>query len=252
MKKPNEENLNLNSLSGDALLYNVLPKFFMELMHKYFRLEIEGLDHIPRKGGGIITPNHSGYTGMDAMLLSHEIRKNRNRTPRVLTHHLWFLTQTTSIPAKRLGFIEATTKNGLKYLNAGDLIVLFPEGEYGNFKPTSEAYVLQEFRRGFVRMALKTQSPIIPTLVIGAEEAHINLSQLKFSKYLRGLILPLPLNIIPLPSRWKIRFLEPIELPYKPDKADDVDLVHEIASDIQERMQAELNREVLHRDSVFL
>ena len=68
------------------------------------------------------------------------------------------------------------------------MIILFPEGEKGNFKPSRKSYELQEFKRGFVRMALETQSPIIPTLVIGAEETHINLSQLKLPKY--RVILP--------------------------------------------------------------
>jgi len=103
----------------------------------------------------------------------------------VLTHHLWFLTKTTAIPANKLGFIEATSENGLKALKKNQLVVLFPEGEYGNFKPSSKAYQLQEFKRGFIRMALATNSPIIPTLILGAEETHVNLSRLKLTKFLR-------------------------------------------------------------------
>lgn len=169
----------------------------------------------------------------------------------MLTHHLWFLTKTTAVPAEKLGFIEASTKNGLKYLEKDQLVVLFPEGENGNFKPTSKAYKLQEFKRGFVRMALKTQSPVIPSLVIGAEETHINLRKLRFSKYLYGLVLPLPLNILPLPVKWKIKIFDPIELPYGPEAADDKELVHEICNDIQEQMQEALNNELKKRKSLF-
>ena len=112
-------------------------------------------------------------------------------------------------------------------------------------------YRLQEFKRGFVRMALKTKSPIIPVVIVGAEETHINLSQLKFTKFLRGLVIPLPLNVVPLPARWRIRFLSPIDLPYKPEAADDDEVVHEICSDIQERMQKALRQEINKRDSVY-
>lgn len=185
------------------------------------------------------------------MVLSHTIQRETGRTARLLAHYFWFLSDTTAIPAAKMGFTEATFENGLAALKKHNLIVLFPEGEKGNFKPTSQMYQLQEFKRGFVRMALMTGSPIIPTLVLGAEETHINLNQVKLTKFLRGLVIPLPLNIIPLPAKWKIIFLEPINLPYRPEAADDTELVHEIASEIQEKMQVELRREIRQRGSAF-
>jgi 1-acyl-sn-glycerol-3-phosphate acyltransferase len=250
-EKPTEKLFNLAALDKDTLIYRLLPRLFMELSRKYFRLEVEGLEHIPRRGRALITPNHSGFSGLDAMILGNEIFTGTTRVPRVLSHHFWFLSPQTSIPAQKLGFVEATTANGLNLLNKNNLVVLFPEGEHGNFKPTSQRYNLQEFKRGFVRMALKTKSPIIPTLIIGAEETHINLSTLKFSKFLRGAILPLPLNFVPLPARWKIRFFEPIYLPFSPEDADNVELVHEIAAEIQQHLQKEINRELKARKSIF-
>jgi len=256
-KQPIESILNmsfqeLKAVNKDTWLYKVLPHLFLELLHKYFRVEIEGADNLPRKGPGLITPNHSGYSGIDAMLLSHEIYRLKKRKPKVLTHHLWFLNKTIAVPANKMGLIEATMPNGLKALNKRQLVILFPEGEFGNFKPTSKAYRLQEFKRGFVRMALETGTPIVPTVVIGAEETHINLRQLELSQYLRGLVLPLPLNIIPLPVKWKIHFLDPIELPYKKEAVNDRDLVHEITEEIRERMQIAINRELRKRKGLFV
>lgn len=234
------------------MIYRNLPKLFMEIMRKYFRLQVEGTEHLPKKGAAIIAPNHSGVSGFDAMVLMNEIEKSCGRLPRLLAHEFWFLTKTTSIPAKKLGFIEASMKNGLQELKKNKMIVIFPEGEYGNFKPSSKAYQLQEFKRGFVRMAIKSGAPIIPTMIIGAEEAHINLSQFKLTPFLHGLVLPLPLNVIPLPSRWKIKFLKPLYLPYKPSAADDSELVHEIADDIREQIQLRIRSELKKRDKVFL
>lgn len=251
-RKPNEKIFGLPSLDRETLIYRVLPRLFMEILRKYFRLEVEGLEHIPRRGAAIIAPNHSGYSGFDVFVLSHVLTKDVGRVPRVLAHYFWFLSKTTAIPAEKMGFTEATFDNGLEALRKKHLMVLFPEGEHGNFKPSSEMYALQEFKRGFVRMALLTGAPIIPTLVIGAEETHINLSQLKFTKFLRGLVIPLPLNVIPLPAKWKIIFMEPIVLPYKAEAADDTDLVHEISQDIQEKMQDRLRREIKKRTGVYL
>ncbi len=236
----------------ETLIYKLLPRFFLELMSTYFRVKVEGGENLPKRGRALIVPNHSGISGFDAMVINHEVAELTKRHPRVLTHHLWFLTPTTSIPAKRLGFIEANMQNGLKALEKNHLVILFPEGEYGNFKPSSKAYELQDFKSGFVRMALKTQSPIIPTLVIGAEETHINLSRLKMTKWLRGVVLPLPLNLIPLPSKWKIIFLEPVVFPYGPESAEDRELVHELAGELQEKMQERLNAELKKRGSIFI
>ncbi len=246
------EKIDFEKLGPKQLFYKVLPHFILEIMTKYFRLKIEGVENIPKSGAALITPNHSGYSGFDAVLLSHHIQKKIGRVPRVLTHALWFLTKGTSIPMNKMGFIEATTPNGVKYLDKKQLVVLFPEGEHGNFKSSANAYKLQEFKRGFVRMALQTGAPIIPCLIIGAEETHINIAKLKLGKYLKGTVLPLPLNTLPLPAKWKIIFMEPIHLPYRKDKANDKELVHEIALDIRERMQKELSRHVKKRKNIFI
>lgn len=236
---------------SDKVLYKILPHFFMELIKTYFRVEVVGAENLPKRGAGLIIPNHSGVSGFDAMVVHHEINRITKRYPRVLTHHLWFLTKTTALPANKLGFVEATTENGLKFLRRKQLVVLFPEGEYGNFKPSSKAYQLQEFKRGFVRMAVDTGTPIIPTLVIGAEETHVNLSRLKLTRFLRGVVLPLPLNIIPLPSKWKIIFLDPIVLPYQRRAVHDRELMHELADEIRDKMQERLTAELKKRPSAF-
>lgn len=244
--------LGFKNLDRQTLLYKVAPYIFMEALHKYFRVEVVGAEKILKSGRMVITPNHSGYSGIDAMLLAHEVHRKTKRLPRVLAHHFWFLSQSTSIPAKRFGFVEATTKNGLEELNKNRLIVLFPEGEKGNFKPSLNAYRLQEFKRGFIRMALETQAPILPTLILGAEESHLNLSQIRLKGKNSNLLLPIPLNIIPLPAKWKIKFLDPIYLPYKASAANDSELVHEVAQNIREKMQRELNLELKRRHGAFL
>lgn len=252
LPKPNEKIFGLRNLDRDTLIFRVLPRFLLEILRKYFRLEIEGAENIPRRGGVIIAPNHSGYAGFDAFLLGHIVQEEAKRVPRVLTHHFWFLTETTAIPAQKMGFTEATYENGLNALKKGNAIVLFPEGEDGNFKPTSERYQLQEFKRGFIRMALESQTPIVPVVILGAEETHINLKKLKFTKFLKGSVIPLPLNIIPLPAKWRIRFLKPIYLPYKPSAINDSELMHEIAQDIQEKMQKAIKEEITKRGNPFL
>lgn len=239
------------ALLWERAAYRALPKLLMEFARRYFRLEVEGLEHIPRRGAGILAPNHSGFSGLDSFLLTNEVHRATGRHVRVLTHRFWFLSKLTSIPAEKIGFVEATSENGLTQLRKNNLIILFPEGESGNFKATTKRYRLQEFKRGFIRMALERQCPIIPVLIIGAEETNINLAGLRLNKLFGGALIPLPLNIIPLPAKWIIKFLPPIHLPYNPDARNDRELVREIAEEIRETMQKALAEEVRKRESVF-
>lgn len=242
----------LEDLERDVLIYRVMPRMIMEIIRKYFRLEVEGGEHLPKFGPAIVTPNHSGYAGFDAVVLGNEIRKITSRIPRILTHHLWFITDATAIPLQKMGMIEATTQNGLNLLKKKNMIVLFPEGEYGNFKPTRRRYRLQEFKRGFIRMALTSGAPIVPTVVIGAEETHITISQLKFAKYLIGTVLPLPLNVLPLPAKWRIKFLPPIYLDHPPSAANNKDLVHKISREVRTKIQKAINQELRNRKTVYI
>jgi len=246
-----EKILDLKAVPREVLLYRVMPHLLLEGVRKYFRLEVEGIENIPAKGPVLITPNHSGYSGIDAVVLGHEIIRATHRIPRVMTHHLWFVSRTVALPAHKMGFVEATTNNGNELLRKNNLLILFPEGEFGNFKPTRKAYRLQEFKRGFVRLAIKNKATIVPTLILGAEETHINLKQLKLPRLLKNVVLPLPLNVIPLPAKWKIIFLEPIILPYQESAINDSELMNEISQDIKERMQIRLNKELAKREYVY-
>jgi 1-acyl-sn-glycerol-3-phosphate acyltransferase len=248
----NEKIFDLKNMDRDLLLFRVMPRFVLEIIRKYFRLEVEGAENIPKRGRAIVVPNHSGYAGFDAFMLGNEIRNQTGRIPRILAHHLWFINKATAIPLEKMGITEATTNNGLDLLKKNNITILFPEGEYGNFKPTRKRYRLQEFKRGFVRMALLTSSPIVPAIVIGAEETHINLSQLKFTKYLLGSVLPLPLNVIPLPAKWTIKFLEPIKLNYPPSAASDKALVHKIADQVRDLIQFHIDLELKKRTYIYL
>ncbi len=229
-----------------------IPLFLLEIIRKYFRLEVEGIEHVPTKGRGIIVPNHSGVTALDAVMIGNEIFRQKKRIPRMLAHPLWFIGPNIRVLAKKIGLDEANKGVGEKLLKEKNLVILFPEGAEGNFKPTAKRYHLQEFKRGFVRMAMATQSPIVPTVVIGAEETNINLSTISVSKLLRGTVIPIPLNVIPLPAKWKIIFMPPIEMKqYKKKDAGDSELVHKISEDIKKMIQAKIDEEIDKREWIY-
>jgi len=229
-----------------------ISQFLLEIVRKYFRLEVEGLENVPASGGTLLVPNHSGVTALDAVMIGNEVHRCLNRVPRILAHPLWFIGPQIKILARKIGLEEASMDRGLSLLQEGDCVIIFPEGADGNFKPTAQRYQLKEFRRGFVRMAMQTGAPIVPVVVIGAEETNINLSSIKISNKLRGTIIPIPLNVLPLPAKWKIIFLPPVDLKkYGAARASDTQMVHQIAEDIRAQIQARIDLELKKRDWIY-
>ena len=243
--------LERSGLTKEELAYRVLPAFLFELIQRYLRVETTGEENIPAKGPCIVIANHSGFMGFDAMMLGYQVMRLGHRMPHVVAHKMWFIRPEISVHSEKLGLIPATFENALGILKKKQLLMLFPEGEEGNFKPTRFRYRLRPFRRGFVRLALKTGAPIIPAIVIGAEETHITLSQIRWAKELVGIIIPVPLNVLPLPVKWQIRFLKPIHLDRAPEKADDVAYVTKLSKQIRLELQRRIHEALNLRERVF-
>ncbi len=244
--------LNATGISKEDVAYKVLPHFLLEIFTKYLRVSSEGEEHLLKRGPFIIVANHSGFMGFDALMIGHQIYLHTKRVPRIIAHKLWFLRPEISVHAKKLGLIPATLGNGLKILKKRQGLILFPEGEEGNFKPTKYRYRLRRFRRGFVRLALQTGAPIVPVAVIGAEETNITISQIRWAKQLLGVIIPVPLNVIPLPVKWHIKFMEPIYLEKSEEKANDMEYVTRVTRQIRIKLQRELHAQLKKRERIFL
>jgi 1-acyl-sn-glycerol-3-phosphate acyltransferase len=222
---------------------------FLKLLRKYFRIEVVGIENIPKRGRVIVAPNHSGYAGFDAVLLGHVILRETGRVPRVMAHRAFFdFSRTVRRTAESFGLRKASLKGGVEILRGNRLMIIFPEGESGNFKPTAKAYQLRRFRTGFIRMALQAQAQIVPCVIIGAEETHLNLGNIDLSKLARGLKIPLPLNLIPLPAKWRIHFLPPVALPAGELSEEQIE---RLALRIQRQAQKAIHAELKARPYIY-
>jgi 1-acyl-sn-glycerol-3-phosphate acyltransferase len=223
-------------------------RFSLKLLRGYFRVEVKGIEHLPKKGRALITPNHSGFAGADAVLLTSIIKRETRRRPRILAHRSFFdFSNALKDLAEGRGLKRASVQGGIDVLKNDRLLILFPEGESGNFKSSFNRYKLQHFHTGFLRMALEADAPIIPCTIVGAEEANFNLGNINLGRWAKNIRIPLPLNLIPLPSKWRIEFHAPID----PKKLLSSGRLQTGANQLKRRMQKRLDTRVRKRSYVY-
>jgi 1-acyl-sn-glycerol-3-phosphate acyltransferase len=166
----------------------------------------------------------------------------------------------------KIGCVPAHPANVHRLLyDERQLVLVFPEGRKGTEKLFKERYRLRRFGRGgFVEAAMRGEAKLVPTCVVGAEEAAPIFAQVGFMKRLTGLLyFPLtptfpwlgPLGMLGyLPAKFRIRVLEPIDtVPLGgAEAADDKALVQSVSQEIRGRIQENLHEMVGARRSVWL
>jgi 1-acyl-sn-glycerol-3-phosphate acyltransferase len=162
----------------------------------------------------------------------------------------------------KTGNVSAHPQNATALLEREELVGVFPEGIKGATKTYRERYRVQRFGRGgFVQLALRTGSPIIPVAVVGSEEVHPVIYELPPLADLLGLpsfpitptwpLLGL-LGAIPLPSKWLIAFGDPVDLgSHGPESAADPALLLEVSERVRSSIQAKLAELLPRRRTPF-
>jgi 1-acyl-sn-glycerol-3-phosphate acyltransferase len=239
---------------------------FEFLYEVWWRVEPDGVMNVPAHGRALLVSNHAGALfPFDASMILLSIMKEHPlpRWARFLVLDWAFVLPFISAFMRRVGGVPASGHNAARLLEEDELVMVFPEGAKGTGKQFSDRYRLQRFGRGgFVEVALRTGSPIVPVAVVGGEEIYPLLSDSKVLARLTGApffpvtpTFPLlgPLGLIPLPSKWRIEFCEPVDLSsYGPDAVEDRALVFEISERIREVIQEKLYENLVKRGSAFL
>jgi 1-acyl-sn-glycerol-3-phosphate acyltransferase len=232
----------------------------------WFRVEVEGIEHVPDEGGALLVSNHSGALPPDAPMIMQAIRREHphSRPVYMLGEH-WFKGYPgVSMLTSKIGLVAAHPANAQRLLrDEGRLVLVFPEGQKASRKLYWQRYRLRRFGRGgFVRTAMRAGAPIVPIAVLGAEEAMPIFAHVPLLERVTGLLY-FPINhafphfglaaaLMYLPAKFKIRFLEPVDLTgYEPQDADDLALVQGLAEAIRGRIQAELDELQVTRRSVW-
>lgn len=147
---------------------------FMDMMGKYFRYEVRGIENIPSGRPCLVVMNH-GIIPFHAYLLANKIVEDLKRFPRGLVAHFLFQIPGIREFISKWGGVDASPENGEMLLRHNQIVILCPGGIYESLIATSR--VLRgpwRRHRGFVKLAIRTKASIVPTYCQGMTSTYFN------------------------------------------------------------------------------
>jgi len=236
-----------------------LPRLWL-MATLWFRARVRGLENIPEEGPVLLVGNHSGgNVTPDTIVftLAFNTYFGVERRFFQLAHNL-----VLAMPGlgylRKYGTVAASPENADKALASGAALLVYPGGDYEVHRPSWDSGKV-DFggRKGFIRLALAKDVPIVPVVSIGGQETALFLSRgewlarlLRLDKIFRLKVLPISLSIpwglnvgdmmghIPLPSKICIQVLPPIDLRKEFGSDPDID---EVYDELMKRMQVTLD-----------
>ena len=225
-----------------------LPLMWL-LASLWFRGEVRGLGNIPDSGPVLLVGNHSGGNMTPDTIvftLAFNTYFGVERAFYQLAHNL-----VLSMPAlgslRKFGTVAASPANARKALESGAALLVYPGGDYEVHRPTWQRNRVDfDRRKGFIRLALQQDVPIVPVVSIGGHETAVFLSRgeglarlLALDRLFRLKVLPISLALpwvinvgdmlghIPLPSKITIETLPAIDLRAEFGSDPDVDQIYD-------------------------
>jgi 1-acyl-sn-glycerol-3-phosphate acyltransferase len=250
--RQNEYGFDPFGFSKDSLKYGYVLASF--LYRDYFRCETHGLENVPG-GRVLLCANHSGQLPFDGLMIAAALFVEA-QPPRMVRSMVEKFIPTMPFASwifSRWGQITGTPENCRRLLEDGEAILVFPEGAKGVSKPFSKRYQLQEFGLGFMRLALATDTPIVPVAVIGAEEQAPAINVKPLARLIGAPAFPVmpipPFVPLPLPVKYRLYFGEPLRFTGDPD--DDDDAISASARTVKNSIQSMVQVGLKERRHVF-
>jgi hypothetical protein len=186
-----------------VFIFGLVPEFLMRflawmLIHTFYRVDKEGLDHIPNIGPCVVVCNHVSY--VDAVVLAGCVRRPirfvmDHRIFRVPILSFIFRTMRTIpiAPAKEdAGLKERAFGDVAKALAEGEIVGIFPEGAL------TSSGEMGEFRPGVERIVRETPVPVVPLALSGLWGSFFSRShEGKAMRRLRGVFSRIALRAAP-------------------------------------------------------
>jgi 1-acyl-sn-glycerol-3-phosphate acyltransferase len=227
----------------------------------WFRGEVRGLGNIPDSGPVLLVGNHSGGNMTpDTILftLAFTTFFGVERRFYQLAHNL-VLAMPWLARLRKFGTVAASPCNAQEALESGAALLVYPGGDYDVHRPTwLGSRVDFGGRKGFIRLALEQNVPVVPVVSVGGQETALFLTRgeglaraLWLDRLFRLKVLPvsiaLPwgLNVgdmlghLPLPAKLTVEALPAIDLQEEFGPEPDVDEIYDhLMRTMQETLDA--------------
>jgi len=254
----------LNSYGYDPWGYS--PKVFRDFLlpaafmyRHYFRCITRGTENIP-EGRCMLIGNHGGQVAFDGLMVMTAMVLDAQppRLTRAMGEYWLGTLPWLGVLLDRIGSAVGTPQTCADMLERGECILAFPEGIRGMNKTYADAYQLQEFGLGFMRLALQTKTPIVPFSVVGSEEQAPSIANLTgLGRLIGAPAFPItltwpwlgPLGLIPLPTRYHIDFGAPMY--FDGDANDEDELIYERVETVKATIQSMIRDGLAERTSIF-
>ena len=224
-----------------TVFFNVLGFLY----RRYFRVKAVGIENVPARGRAMLVGNHSGGYALDGamVLTSMLLEMDPPRLAQGMAEKFINMLPVGSTWSSRCGQLTGLPEHAERLLMDDRLLMVFPEGARGTAKLFKERYSLVDFGTGFMRLALKTRSPIVPLGFVGGGDAVPTVHNSRTLGKLMGVpyvpITPYGLAA-PLPARLVVHYGKPILFQGSGDEEDSVIVgyVDEVKARIAELMEA--------------
>jgi hypothetical protein len=224
----------------------------VEALRLYHQHEVIGIENIPKTGPGIIVVNHSLAT-YDILLLWVTVLNEHDRLIRGLVDRLFFKIPFLGEIVSAGGAAEGTANNAKELLQKGELICIAPGGMKESLRTPSQRYKIDwENRKGFVRLAISEQVPIILAACPLADDLYdvipLAITEQFYERFKIPVFLAKGLGLTPLPR--PIRLTHFVAKPVFPPKiatdADESEVVNHFHLQIVRKMKRLMNQALRH------
>ena len=215
----------------------------------WYRAEVRNMGNVPEQGPVLLVGNHTGGNMSPEVIvlpLAFSTYFGVERPFYQLAHNL-VLASPAGPFLRRYGAMAASHEHAEEALRAGAAVLVFPGGDWEVHRPSWERNKVDlAGRRGFIKLALKANVPVVPVVTIGGQETALFLSRGAWlakltgaDRYLRLKVLPISLSLpwilnvgdllghLPLPAKITIEVGRPIDLHEQFGPDPDVDEVYD-------------------------
>ncbi|MBA4495623.1 lysophospholipid acyltransferase family protein [Paenactinomyces guangxiensis] len=145
------------------MLYVWIRQLFRIIFATFFRWKVDGLHHVPSEGSVVVCANHISY--LDPPLIGCAIRRKVHFMAKEELFSAPVLGSVVpklgAFPVKRGEGDRQALKTSIRILKESKVLGIFPEGTRSKTGEPGKPHM------GAALIALKTNSPIIPTAIIG-------------------------------------------------------------------------------------